>query len=165
MAQVLWVSLRERRAIGYFFLFCFVFFFFFFFDIYNMEATCCWLLLALVPTVSKHLVIKSGKRGEGVGNRSVEIQVIGSLSPAGRLQITIVEKKREKKILKRVNVMMKMMAEKSFKRNAFDGSEFGETLTARKGKLLMSRSTFWIIKYFSWKKEEDEELFFCFKIL
>ena len=66
-----------------------------------------------------------------------------SLSPAGRLQITIVEKKREKKkILKRVNVMMKMMAEKSFKRNAFDGSEFGETLTARKGKLLMSRSTF-----------------------
>ena len=97
MAQVLWVSLRERRAIGYFFLFCFVFFFFFFFDIYNMEATCCWLLLALVPTVSKHLVIKSGKRGEGVGNRSVEIQVIGSLSPAGRLQITIVEKKREKK--------------------------------------------------------------------
>ena len=39
-------------------------------------------------------------------------------------------------------MMMKMMAEKSFKRNAFDGSEFGETLTARKGKLLMSRSTF-----------------------
>ena len=52
------------------------------------------------------------------------------------------KEKRKKKILKRVNVMMKMMAEKSFKRNAFDGSEFGETLTARKGKLLMSRSTF-----------------------
>lgn len=55
-------SFNGPGTLGLSLFFSFFFFFFlFFFDIYNMEATCCWLLLALVPTVSKHLVIKSGK--------------------------------------------------------------------------------------------------------
>ena len=57
----------------------------------------------------------------------MEIQVISPNIAAGRLRLW-------KSFSRLLDVMMKMMVEKSFKRNAFDGSEFGETLTARKGK-------------------------------